>query len=118
MNAVRSEVVSVARRFGPALMVAVFAGVLAFVWLSALADGWRLVGDDAIIVLRSSDTLSGAPPLTGMPSAFSQWSGAADPFHPGPWPLWALSPVLAVFGADEGGALAGDLADRGRLAGR
>lgn len=89
----------------PAALLVLYAGALALVWLAALDQGWRLVGDDAIIVLRANDTMSTSPPLTGMPSAFSQWSNAADPFHPGPWPLWALSPALAVFGADEGGAL-------------
>lgn len=93
------------RALGPAdlllgLLVAADAAVVGWIAVRAYRNGWRLVGDNASVVLRASDVASTHPPLTGMPSGFMAWSTAANPSHPGPAGLWPLAPT-GVFGRSE-----------------
>ncbi|MCU1368935.1 MAG: hypothetical protein JWO77_129 [Ilumatobacteraceae bacterium] len=92
------------RRAGRAVTVGLIVAdalALAIIAWHASSSRWRLIGDPAVTTLRGRDVLSGDTPLLGMPSGFSGWSSAADPFHPGPVALWVLAPTK-VFGAGEG----------------
>lgn len=82
------------------LIVADALALATIAW-HASSSRWRMIGDPAVTTLRGRDVLSGDTPLLGMPSGFSGWSSAADPFHPAPVPLWVLAPTK-VFGAGEG----------------
>lgn len=92
------------RRAGRAVTVGLIAAdalALAIIAWHASTSRWRMIGDSAVTTLRGRDVLSGDTPLLGMPSGFSGWSSAADPFHPGPVALWVLAPTK-LFGAGEG----------------
>ena len=80
-------------------LIALVALVNATTLVKVIASGWRLIGDDAVIALRSTDVFRSGSPLLGMPSAFSSWSTGADPFHPGPALFWWLAPWTSLFGA-------------------
>ena len=90
-----------AGRTATVALVVADALALAIIAWHASSSRWRLIGDSAVTTLRGRDVLSGDTPLLGMPSGFSGWSSAADPFHPGPVALWVLAPTK-VFGAGEG----------------
>ena len=80
-------------------LIALIALVNATMRVKVIASGWQLIGDDAVIALRSTDVFRSGSPLLGMPSAFSSWSTGADPFHPGPALFWWLAPWTSLFGA-------------------
>lgn len=56
----------------------------------ALADGWRPVGDRAVIALRAIDVLTGESPLLGQPSASAGVTGQ-ETHSLGPMLYWLLA---------------------------
>lgn len=70
---------------------------------------WTPVGDNAMITTFSLDTVSGEPPLLGMPTSLSIRTG--DPVrHPGPLPFWITGPPAAALGAPGYGMVVGVVA--------
>lgn len=84
------------------LTLAVVAIAQAAVWWGAWRSGYALFGDAAVIALRSGDVFGAGAPVLGMPSAFSSWSNAADPMHPGPAMFWMLAPTVELLGGLRG----------------
>lgn len=64
---------------------------------SALLDGWKPLGDNALIALRTRDLLNGRLPLIGLPTSGENYSGAPPSSHPGPLSFYIFAlPVLLV----------------------
>jgi len=63
----------------------------------AVAPGWLPVGDDATIVMRGRDLLTGETPLLGMPSAVGEQTGRPV-HHPGPLELWWVGAWVRALG--------------------
>lgn len=89
------------------VLLAVTSLVLAVFWVKAGLLGWKAVGDNAVIALRSHDVFSRGSPTLGIPSNFRAWSSEADPHHPGPAVFWALAPTIRAFGVNSVGVLTG-----------
>ena len=80
-----------------------------FVALVVVAtDGWRPLGDDAVIGVFSHDVLSTDTPLVGMPSTIGLHEEASiDAHHPGPLAFWALAGPERLTGSAPIGLLVG-----------
>lgn len=77
--------------------------------VAAVAPGWLPVGDDATIVMRGRDLLSGDTPLLGMPSAVGQQTGRTV-HHPGPLELWWVGLWVRGLGSAQAALIAASLA--------
>lgn len=91
----------------PLALTILIGASMAVLWARVGRSNWQLVGDEAVVVLRSTDVIGPNSPLLGMPSAVASWTTDADPFHPGPSVFWVLTPFTAVLGPTVHAALAG-----------
>lgn len=95
----------------PRTVWAVSGGISALLGIAAilmLRDGWALIGDEAVVVVRSSDVFGSGSPLLGMPSAIAGWTGGdLQVAHPGPLAFWVLAPFTSTLGSSEAAALVG-----------
>lgn len=91
----------------PILLTVLIGASMAVLWVRVGRSNWQLVGDEAVIVLRSTDVIGPNSPLLGMPSAVASWTADADPFHPGPSVFWVLAPFTMALGPTPLAALAG-----------
>lgn len=73
---------------------------------TAIRGRWTPTGDWAIVTALSSATLSRHPPLLGMPTSVSMYSGTPV-HHPGPLMFWAFALPVELFGAPGYGAVVG-----------
>lgn len=89
--------------FGAATVVALVPLVVA---ARAAVAGWIPIGDEAIVVARSMDTLSRHPPLIGQ---WSSLSGGSEPavHQLGPLQFWILGVIERLWAPSPVGALIG-----------
>ena len=95
-------------RFGPvdglaALGVVVMPLVAAVI---AIRTRWYPIGDWATVTVRSYEVFSRHPPLIGMPSTVSTYTGSPV-HHPGPLQFWILAIPVRLFGEPGYGAVVG-----------
>jgi hypothetical protein len=84
--------------FGLALLPLLSAAVV-------LAQGWRPIGDNALIGLRVNDVLTGHWPLIGQPTTGENFGSGIATSHPGPIEFYLVAPFVAVLGPAVGLAL-------------
>lgn len=76
--------------------------------LIAWHDGWLPSGDQAMLTINSYITVSHHPPLIGLHSAGTAFTGTGIAlYHPGPLQLWLLAAPLHLFAPSPIGALLG-----------
>ncbi len=90
--------------------VAIATLVAAVLWplcaaVVALQDGWQVLGDNAIISLRSNDVFSTDPPLLGQPTTAEGYGDAPKSFTLGPVQYYLLAPFVLVLGRTAGPAI-------------
>ncbi|MFN8018657.1 MAG: hypothetical protein U0P45_11095 [Acidimicrobiales bacterium] len=87
---------------------AVLVGMALLPLLSAavvLWQGWRPMGDNALIGLRVHDVLTGHFPLIGQPTTGENFGSGVTSSHPGPIEFYLVAPFVAVLGPIVGLAL-------------
>jgi hypothetical protein len=84
--------------------------------LVILRQGWRPMGDNALIGLRVHDVLQGHFPLIGQPTT-GETFGAVATSHPGPIEFYAVAPFVAVLGPIVGLVLGAAIINSVALAG-
>jgi hypothetical protein len=79
-----------------------------FVALAAAhRDGWRPLGDDAVVAVLTHDVFSPRTPLVGMPSTLNARRDAPRANHLGPLEFWSLAPLERLFRSAPFGILLG-----------
>ena len=87
-------------------VILVLVGLVPFmVAVAGLIDGWRALGDNAIIGLRIDALLHGHLPLVGLPTTGENYGSGVSSSHPGPMALYLLAPFVLVFGHTAGLAI-------------
>lgn len=91
-------------------------GVLPFVSAAVvLRNGWKPMGDNALIGLRVHDVLRGRFPLTGQPSTGANFGSGIASNHPGPIEFYLLAPFVGAFGPTWGLALGAAVINAGSM---
>lgn len=70
--------------------------------IEGLLDGWRALGDNAIIGIQVRSLLGGQLPLIGLPTTGENFGTGIESSHPGPIALYVLAPFVIVFGSHVG----------------
>jgi hypothetical protein len=66
--------------------------------LIVLRQGWRPIGDNALIGLRVHDVLTGHFPLIGQPTTGENFGSGIATSHPGPIEFYLIAPFTAILG--------------------
>ncbi len=91
-----------ARRVFAAAALALAAAPFLVALVAARHDGWRPLGDDAVVAVFTHDVLSTRTPLVGMPTTLTSADHGRRADHPGPLEFWALAPFDRLFGSRLG----------------